>query len=61
MWYGIAISITIPYDVNDAGDAVGYFGHVPTIANHAFLYETRSDTPVPLAFPPGSGPRLQPA
>ncbi len=38
-------------DVNDAGDAVGYFGHIGTIANSAFLYESRSHTPVPLVFP----------
>jgi len=39
-------------DVNGAGDAVGYYGHIGTIANFAFLYDLRSDTPVPLVFPP---------
>jgi hypothetical protein len=38
-------------DVNDAGNAVGYYGHVGKIANFAFLYRSRSKTPVPLVFP----------
>jgi len=38
-------------DINDAGDAVGYYGHVGRIANSGFLYESRSNSHIPLVFP----------
>jgi hypothetical protein len=37
--------------INDAGDAVGYYGHVGKIANSGFLYESRSNSHIPLVFP----------
>ena len=37
--------------INDAGDAVGYYGHVGRIANSGFLYESRSNSHIPLVFP----------
>jgi hypothetical protein len=38
-------------DINDAGDAVGYYGHVGRIANSGFVYESRSNSHIPLVFP----------